>query len=289
MDITVIKNKRNKNKKNSNNFDLACVGLLVYSYPSMSIVYQDTEIVSLQFPYIATFLAFREVDAMAHLLNKLRDREPIFIPQIILVDGQGILHPRRMGIATHFSILMGIPCIGIAKSCLAVGRMNIDQITWQFNDRLRRSGEFKSLDVYLFGDRDNDNNNDNNKYNSPLAAALKSSLRSEVIFVSPGNRISLLSALKIVFLCCSARYRLPIPVHFAMDITRKKIREFEKQYSDVNEYQDAIIPKPIIMTDVLKQQEQEQDTEIVNNNNVDDDRKEEVENTEEEETETQEN
>ncbi|XP_022092344.1 endonuclease V-like isoform X4 [Acanthaster planci] len=99
---------------------LACASLVVCDYPDLKVIYSDCELVHLDTPYIPGFLAFREVNFFLNLLHKLRDKEPNLMPQVILVDGNGILHPRGFGIASHLGVLSGIPCVGVAKTLMQV-------------------------------------------------------------------------------------------------------------------------------------------------------------------------
>jgi Endonuclease V len=83
---------------------------------SLRVVHQDSEPVDLSTPYIPGFLAFREVPPFQALLA----RAPAPRPQVLLVDGFGVLHPRRCGAASHLGVETGIPTIGVGKSLLAV-------------------------------------------------------------------------------------------------------------------------------------------------------------------------
>jgi len=90
---------------------LAAVAVL--DYPTLALVESRIARQPTQFPYVPGLLSFREIPA---ILDALRLVEQI--PDLILVDGQGIAHPRRLGIASHLGILTGIPTIGIGKTRL---------------------------------------------------------------------------------------------------------------------------------------------------------------------------
>jgi len=81
-----------------------------------TIVYQDWELFELKVPYISSYLAFREIDPLERLVKRqLKDR-PEVTPEAILVDGNGILHCRRAGIAVFLGVKTGLPTIGVGKS-----------------------------------------------------------------------------------------------------------------------------------------------------------------------------
>lgn len=99
---------------------IAIASLAVLSFPDLTAVYQDYAIVDLCMPYVPGFLTFREVPALLPLLDRLRARRPELWPQLLLVDGNGALHPRGAGIAAHLGVLTGIPTVGVAKELYAV-------------------------------------------------------------------------------------------------------------------------------------------------------------------------
>lgn len=88
---------------------------------TMEVVYRDHEYFDLTVPYIPTFLAFREIDPIERLVSKQRQTDPNVTPTAILVDGNGVLHPRRAGIACFVGTRLAIPTIGIGKSLLYEG------------------------------------------------------------------------------------------------------------------------------------------------------------------------
>ncbi|XP_073876949.1 endonuclease V isoform X1 [Macaca fascicularis] len=72
----------------------ACASLVVLSYPELEVVYEESRMVSLTAPYVSGFLAFREVPFLLELVQQLREKEPGLMPQVLLVDGNGVLHHR---------------------------------------------------------------------------------------------------------------------------------------------------------------------------------------------------
>mmetsp|Transcript_16920 Transcript_16920/g.40969 ORF Transcript_16920/g.40969 Transcript_16920/m.40969 type:complete len:449 (+) Transcript_16920:52-1398(+) len=88
---------------------------------TMDVVYRDYEYFELTVPYIPTFLAFREIDPIERLVNKQKRTNPDVTPHAILVDGNGVLHPRHAGIACFVGTRLSIPTIGIGKSLLYEG------------------------------------------------------------------------------------------------------------------------------------------------------------------------
>lgn len=130
-----------------------------------------------EFPYIPGLLSFRELPAVLEALAQLRAA-----PDLLLCDGQGIAHPRRMGIASHLGLLVDIPSIGVAKTRLygRHGAVPEQRGGWT---PLQADGEV-------------------------IGAALRSRPGCRPLYVSSGYRVSLETALGYVMRCC-ARYRLP--------------------------------------------------------------------------------
>lgn len=136
------------------------------------------------FPYIPGFLGFREAPALVNAFKQLKRK-----PAMILIDGHGISHPRRLGIASHLGVLLDIPTIGVAKSIL-VGQP------------ASPLGEAKGDSVPLVW------------RGEQIAMVVRTKVRCHPLIISPGHRISLESAVKIV-LDCLTRYRLPEPTRQA--------------------------------------------------------------------------
>lgn len=98
------------------NGDKAFAGIVILDVLSLQPIEEATAIAPLSFPYVPGFLSFRELPAVVEAWGKLQRR-----PDVVIFDGQGYAHPRRMGIASHGGLLLDIPSIGCAKSLL-VGR-----------------------------------------------------------------------------------------------------------------------------------------------------------------------
>ncbi|KAM5149734.1 endonuclease V isoform 4-T5 [Callospermophilus lateralis] len=104
----------------------ACASLVVLSFPELEVVYEESRMVSLTAPYVAGFLAFREVPFLVDLVQRLQEKEPGLMPQVLLVDGNGVLHHRGFGVACHLGVLTELPCIGVAKKLLQVDGLEND-------------------------------------------------------------------------------------------------------------------------------------------------------------------
>lgn len=135
------------------------------------------------FPYIPGLLSFRELPALLEAFRRLQRR-----PELILVDGQGIAHPRRFGLASHLGLWLDLPTIGCAKSRLC-GEADLPG---------EKRGEWTSL---LLDDH-------------PVGAVLRTRDRVRPLYISPGHRIGIDRAVTEV-LRCGRGYRLPEPTRQA--------------------------------------------------------------------------
>ncbi|BBI30521.1 endonuclease V [Acanthamoeba castellanii medusavirus] len=171
----------------------ACASLVVLAYPSLELVWSVERMVAMELPYISGFLAFREAPHLARLIDHLRAERPDLEPQVLFVDGNGILHPRGFGLASHLGVLSGIPTIGVAKTFLHVDGLDARSVKSAMRDgRLPLVGSS----------------------GTEWGVALKSTKGStNPIYVSVGHRVSLASAETLTAACC--RHRVPEPIRQA--------------------------------------------------------------------------
>jgi deoxyribonuclease V len=141
-------------------------------------------------PYVPGLLSFRELPALMAALAMLTRT-----PDLVFVDGQGISHPRRLGIAAHFGVATGLPAIGVAKKVLA-GRHDDPGPTPGDRAALMHRGE-------------------------QIGWALRSKLRCNPLIVSPGHRISMDTAVGWVMRTLKG-YRLPEPTRLADRIASRR-------------------------------------------------------------------
>jgi deoxyribonuclease V len=143
----------------------------------------------LTFPYVPGLLSFREAPAILDAMSRLSER-----PDLLLVDGQGLAHPRRFGLACHLGVLGDLPAIGVAKSRL-VGtyrKPGIERGSWS---ELVDRGEL-------------------------IGAVLRTRSAVRPVFVSIGHRIRFKTAIDFV-LRCTGHFRLPEPIRAADTLSRQ--------------------------------------------------------------------
>jgi len=155
----------------------------VLELPGLNLLEYASAEQEVTFPYVPGLLTFREGPVIMHAIEKLNER-----PDVIIFDGQGIAHPRRLGIASHIGLLADIPAIGCAKSRLC-GR---------HEEPGMEKGDFSLL-------RDGP---------EIIGAVVRTRRKIKPVYVSIGHRISLKSSIEYV-LACATRFRLPETTRFA--------------------------------------------------------------------------
>jgi deoxyribonuclease V len=157
--------------------------VVVLHYPELDVVEVKVAEGKVTFPYIPGLLSFRESPLILAACEKLCNT-----PDIVVVDGQGIAHPRRFGLASHVGLFLDLPTIGCAKSILCGQHQPV--------------GEEAGSHAELV---------DNGE---TIGAALRTKSGVKPIYVSVGHKIDLTSALQWVLKCCRG-YRLPEPTRLA--------------------------------------------------------------------------
>jgi len=157
--------------------------VVVLSYPELNIVEIEIAQGKITMPYIPGLLSFRESPLILDACEKLSN-----IPDLVLIDGQGIAHPRRLGLASHVGLCLCLPTIGCAKSILCGQHQPLAEQAGSHAELLD-SGEL-------------------------IGAALRTKSGVKPIYVSVGHKIDLASALQCVINCCRG-YRLPEPTRLA--------------------------------------------------------------------------
>ncbi|MHC4571494.1 MAG: endonuclease V [Planctomycetota bacterium] len=150
------------------------------------------------FPYIPGLLSFREAPVCIAAVEKLKKE-----PDAFIIDGQGIAHPRRLGLAAHLGLFFDKPTIGCAKS----------RLTGYFEDPPPEKGAYT-----LLKDKKSLKHNTSDKRRATsdevIGAVVRSRSNVEPVFVSVGNKCLLKDAIKIT-LACATKYRLPEPTRLA--------------------------------------------------------------------------
>ncbi|AQK81623.1 hypothetical protein ZEAMMB73_Zm00001d036655 [Zea mays] len=106
----------------------ACAAVVVLNVDTLEVVHEEFNVVRLQVPYIPGFLAFREAPVLLGLLEKVKINAPHFCPQLLMVDGNGLLHPRGFGLACHLGVLADIPTVGVGKNLHHVDGLNQSEV-----------------------------------------------------------------------------------------------------------------------------------------------------------------
>lgn len=197
------------------NPSLACGILVVLELKTLQVVYQDFCVVTPNVPYVPGFLAFREAPVLLELVEKMKNNNSPFYPQLLMVDGNGILHPRGFGLACHLGILADLPTIGIGKNLHHVDGLTLSGVK-QLLEAQEDSAEgfitLKGCSGRIWG-----------------AAARSAGGSLKPIFISTGHRISLDTATRIVKMTC--KFRVPEPIRQADIRSRDYLRKHQTRTS----------------------------------------------------------
>jgi deoxyribonuclease V len=169
---------------------LARAAVVLLSYPQLEVLERHVYEEPVRMPYVPGLLSFREIPSILEAFAQLREQ-----PQLVMVDGQGIAHPRYLGIASHLGLWLDLPTIGCAKSIL---RGSYDERALS-----EEAGAWVPL-IYR---------------HATIGAVVRTRTRVKPMIISAGHRISLETSLSYV-LACSKGYRLPEPTRLADKLSK---------------------------------------------------------------------
>ncbi len=183
------------NALRSANRAIGCV--VMYRYPEMEEIDRAFAILPLKFPYVPGLLSFREIPVLLAALAKLRSQ-----PDLLFCDGQGIAHPRRLGLATHLGIALDLPTIGCAKS----------RLIGTHAEPCNKAGSWSPLI-------------DEHADNETIGAVLRTRTGVKPIYLSQGHRVSLASAVRLTLTVTDGQ-RIPRPTRDADRFAAETKRQF---------------------------------------------------------------
>ncbi|NXL98672.1 ENDOV Endonuclease, partial [Tyrannus savana] len=172
----------------------------------LQVLYEDCRMVALTAPYVAGFLAFREVPFLVEAVQRLQQEQPRLRPQVCRVSFGSLL--AGFGVACHLGVLTDLPCVGVAKNLLQVDGLVRDELHREQIRSLQRSGDTFPLtgtSGRVLG----------------MVSIYPNSCKP--LYVSVGHRVSLDTAVRLVGSCC--RYRVPEPIRQADIRSREYIRK----------------------------------------------------------------
>lgn len=163
--------------------DVSTAAMVALSFPDMHVLDRVTAKRPTTFPYISGLLSFREIPVLLDAHAKLS-----VTPDVYMVDGMGRIHPRRIGIASHLGLWLDAPTVGVGKT----------HFLGKYDAPPNARGGYAELT-----DR-----------SELLGVVLRTKLNVKPVYVSPGHRIDLDSAIRLV-MACTSKYRLPDPIRAA--------------------------------------------------------------------------
>lgn len=163
---------------------------VVLKMPDFALVETTNAVRKTTFPYIPGLLSFREAPACIAAVEKLMSS-----PDLFLIDGQGIAHPRRLGLAAHLGLFFDKPTIGCAKS----------RLTGAYQEPPSEKGSYSLL---------KDEKGKQKTHDETIGAVVRTRTNVKPVFVSVGHKCLLEDAIKIT-LTCAIKYRLPEPTRLA--------------------------------------------------------------------------
>lgn len=179
--------------------------VMIFDYNTLEVIEKQSAVGRITTPYVPGYLSFREIPLILEALKKVEHN-----PDILVFDGNGILHPNKIGLASHISLFLDKPTIGIAKNYFGMGEM-----TYEKPENI--VGAFNWLEYN----------------NEKLGIALRSKIDAKEVFVSPGNYIDFDQMYEIILHFCSKDGRIPMVTRLP-DIETRVLRQ---KYLENKKYQ----------------------------------------------------
>lgn len=170
---------------------MARAAAVLLSYPALTLLEQHVYEEPLRMPYVPGLLSFRELPSLLGALQQLKQK-----PDLVMADGQGIAHQRRLGIAAHLGLWIETPTIGCAKSLLVGKYEPVGEELGAWSPLL--------------------------DHHETIGAVLRTRVRVKPMFISQGHKISLASSIKYV-LACGRGYRLPETTRLADKLSKDNV------------------------------------------------------------------
>jgi deoxyribonuclease V len=161
----------------------AVAAVAIYTFPGLEFRELARFKAKVPYPYVAGLLSFREIPLLLEVFQRLAEQ-----PDVVLCDGQGVAHPRWLGLASHLGLWLNIPTVGCAKTRLVGSHRKVGP----------RRGQYRSL----------------NFQGKRVGAVLRTRNRVKPLYVSPGHLAEVDSSRRLVLRCCS-NFRVPEPIRRA--------------------------------------------------------------------------
>jgi len=188
----------------------AVAALIIMEFPTMKVLYEDYEQDQTEYPYLPGFLAFKEVPSYKVLFSRLKEKRPDLWPDLLLVDGNGVLHTRGFGCASHVGVVFDIPSIGVGKTVFAVDGLTQKGVKALSEQNLKKGGDV----VKLTGES-----------GKVWGAAYRATDEAKnPLIISIGHRVSLETSLACTA-ACIGKFKIPEPIRQADLRSREKVKE----------------------------------------------------------------
>lgn len=172
------------------NNKMMVTAIVVCNYKTMEIIEKKYSVMPVKFPYIANYLGYREGPGIVDVFSKLENK-----PDVLMIDGNGIIHPRKLGLASHIGLMLDISTLGVSKN-ITCGKLSLGKVYME--------NDFVGIQVKT------------KEHGNPL-------------YVSPGHKITIGTSLDVVEHSVRPPHKMPEPIHLAHKYARKIKKDFENK------------------------------------------------------------